>query len=182
MGKIAFANIMQAKMLFLLVLYLAIFNKVSAKCRSISCVAKRGASLTSPNLLGWSYRTCIFGMRCSRAQKRVSSRCNNNDKLVEACTIECGFRLDCYSYIYLTGKADCNHDPNGWIQPKKICCSRHPTIAKGKVRAYECFWNSLFEIHIIKLSLWITLFKIHFSEFTSRTILQLWFFVEANIV
>merc|ERR1711955_192671 len=116
-------GIMHTKMVFLCFLFLATFQSVSAKCRTISCYAKTGSSLTSSNLLNWSCRTCAFSMSCSRAHGRVPSRCNNGDKKKEACSKVCASSSTCEKTVYLTGKANCKGntlDPNAWMHHENL--------------------------------------------------------------
>jgi len=139
----AYVGIMRTtKMLFVCFLFLATFQSVSANCRTISCYAKTGSSLTSSNLLTWSHKTCspLWSMSCSRAHLRVPSRCNNSDKLKEACSKVCGSASTCEKTVYLTGKANCRGntlDPNAWMHPKKICCAKHPYYTGGKVETID---------------------------------------------
>merc|ERR1711915_244889 len=110
----AYVGIMcTTKMLFVCFLFLATFQSVSANCRTISCYAKTGSSLTSSNLLTWSHKTCspLWSMSCSRAHLRVPSRCNNSDKLKEACSKVCGSTSTCEKTVTLLEKQTVKETP-----------------------------------------------------------------------
>ena len=63
-------------------------------------------------------------------------------KRKEACSKACADMMKtepyCQTTIYLTGKADCKLntlDPNAWMPPKQICCSKFLWFG---LRAIEC--------------------------------------------